>query len=194
MVAHIVKFLSEKIWLITDKFGRESYDHLFARRAMDDSYIKNNFDATAITAGKLDSNQSIIGRMKNTLVTSISNDPVLPKLIVKVPDDDIIKCMKSHTAGLTKAFGKFIDNVMLEHEKITACHKDYLDDKSKKPEYPHVLWIQPPMHNNFRNNMEREQFGQCVDRMCKFHDGISRFAAEKNLGWNRHDIIHQREQ
>ena len=100
---------------------------------------------------------------------AVTDDPLIPKIIVVVMDDDIIKLFHDYQEGLSKGMGRVIDNIMIGFDRTIACHKDYLDDKSKKENYPLFLWIQAPRHKSFSNNAERIKFNKCLDRMSSYH-------------------------
>ena len=175
-----------KLWFIGDEFGYKSFETHFLKRTMTGSYIKENFDVTGFMNGKyISNNPSMMSRLKNALATAINEQAILPRLIVVVPDDDLIKLFHGFKEGLSKAMGKIIDNIMTSHERSLTVYKDYLDDKSKTNELPHVLWIQPPMHENFANNFERNKFGSCLERMASFHANVSAFQLKKI--WNGAD-------
>ena len=68
----------------------------------------------------------------------------LPKIIVVVPDDDIIKlfCDKEYASGITKPLSRVLNYIMTEHERAISAYKEFLPAKSLRVEYPHILWIQ----------------------------------------------------
>ena len=112
----------------------------------------------------------------------------LPRLIVVVPDDDIIKCVlqKDITSDLSKAMGRLVNFVMLEHERSIRSFKEKLPAKAKRPEYPHILWIMAPLHDKFTNNSERLKFNRVCEDMCKYPNNISCFELKKIRG--KHDM------
>ena len=178
----------EKLWFIADEFGYQSYEDHFRKRSHKpySVYIKENFDVTAFINGKFKSKDpSVVSRLRNALVTAVTKQPVLPKLVVIVPDDDMIKFLNIYAAGISKSLGKIVDYIMLEHDKIIESFKEYLDDRSKKAEYPHFLWILAPLHQNFANNEERKKFNRCVERMTAFHGNTSALYLKKV--WDSND-------
>ena len=178
----------EKIWIISDEFGYQSYNDHYHRRNKESfsGYMRDHFDMKAQLHGKyVSSDPSIIGRFRNSLVSAIDDDPLLPKMVVVVPDDDLIKALNHKGAGSSKALGRIIEKIMNEREKIISSHKDYIPDKSKREGYPLFVWIEAPLHNNFWNNADRIKFNKCVERQTSFHD--STIALQLKKAWDPSD-------
>ena len=130
-------------------------------------------------------NKSTIGRFINALAAAIAKEPILPKIIVIIPDDDLIKLFMELEQGFSRSIGKVIDHIMNNFDRLISANKDYLEAKSKKQDYPHMLWIQAPYHDNFANNTERSKFNQSLVRMAKYHQNTS--ALELKKIWNHSD-------
>ena len=111
----------------------------------------------------------------------------LPKLIIIVPDDDIIKCVKDADScqDVTKQFGRLINYVMTEHECAIATFKEFLPAKSLKLAYPQLLWIQAPMHDCFDNNNLWHKFNRALDKTAKCHSHVTTLALKK--AWDPKD-------
>ena len=81
----------------------------------------------------------------------------LPKIIVVVPDADLLQVFNreknygSHGA-VTKPFATILNYIMTAHERDLAAFKEHLPAKSICDGYPHILWVQPPQHENFPDN------------------------------------------
>ena len=141
--------------------------------------MKENFDVSGYMNGRFtSSNPSMIGRLFNALISAINGKEesktvtLLPKYIVVVPDDNIIKSLNHYGAGMGTALNKMIEKVMNEHEKALKIYCDYLPEKSKCKESPVIIWILAPMHDNFANNSERNLFNKCVQSKAKLHDNV----------------------
>ena len=112
----------ERIWFFSDEFGSKSFEHFFKAKSTD-GYVKNHFDMQGFSNNMFAENPSIIGRMGNLLNNALSKESgkylPLPKIIVEVPDDDIIRSMKltEDACNLSKNFGRMVNFVMTEHER-----------------------------------------------------------------------------
>ena len=146
---------------------------------------------SAFTSNEFSDNPSVIGRMANLLNAALmgSKDKKgynpLPKIIVIVPDQDIISCLDSEMSGLSKSYGRLVRFIMTEYERGVISFKENLPAKSKKDGYPHFLWIQAPLHDKFPNNNERVKFNHSLEEACKLHCNMSTLELKKV--WNIHD-------
>ena len=165
----------DHIWVISDQFGFQSYEEHFKQRSLKEhqGYMRENFEVTGYITGRFASpNPNLISRLCNSLVSAMKSNPLLPKYVVIVPDDDMIKYLHHYGSGISNALGRLVDKVMGDHEKSTSSHKDYLPEKCKRDAYPYFIWIQAPLHININNNPERVKFNHCIDRMTKFHSKV----------------------
>ena len=121
--------------------------------------------------------------MKNALMHKVDKKFMpLPKLIVVVPDDDIIRCLEEASQkGLTKQFSRILNYIMMEHERSVSTYKEFLLAKCLKPGYPQILWIQAPLHDNFSeaNNSACYKFNKSLEEAVKVHDNISTLPFKK---------------
>ena len=137
----------------------------------------------------------LISRMGNLMKNAITSTSTknrnklmpFPKLIVVVPDDDMIKCSgEVPVDGISSTnLGRLVKFVMTEHERNIASFKENLTIKSRRDNYPHIVWILAPMHDNFSNNAERYKFNRAVEDMCQFHSNVS--CLELKKVWNPKD-------
>ena len=130
----------------------------------------------------------MVGRLANLLNSAVTTQVAkkvepLPKIIVIVPDEDILKCLDYNTADsdLAKAYKRLINYVMTEFERGVSSFKDNLPAKCKKDGYPHFLWILAPLHKKLsdENYNARITFNQCVEDTCKFHVNVSSLELKK---------------
>ena len=171
----------ESVWKIADEFGYQSFEDHFMKRNEQNSdqlgYLKENFNVKGYLNGKyISSNPNLVSRLSNALISAINGKDdaliatLLPKYIVVVPDDNMIKFLNHYNSGMSRALGKLIDRVMSDHEKAVNTYKDMLPFKAKKSDFPVFVWILAPTHDNFANNFERHKFNKCVENMAKFHE------------------------
>ena len=149
----------ESCWFFGDDFGHSTFEQYFQNRpSMEyNGYMKAHFDTRGFFNNFISSdNPSLVGRMANLVVNAISSDSkrIMPflKIVVIVPDADLINCIKNVKHDITRHFGWIINHVMTELERAVSAFKEYLPVKSLKSDYPHFLWIQPPYHDCFDNN------------------------------------------
>ena len=173
--------------MISDEFGYRSFDENFMKRNFGGCYTKENFNITGFMNGKfVSSNLSMLGRLKNALAAAIMENALLPKMIIVVPDDDIIKIVSSDVkCGLSRCLGRLIDNVMTSFDRSIESIKEHLESKCMREDYPYFMWIQAPLHDGFANNDERVKFNKQMERMAKFHHNT--VALQLKKVWKRND-------
>ena len=92
------------------------------------------------TAAPLD--PSPFSRICNSLLGAIKEQMVLPRLIVIVPDDNIVSYIESRNDTSSYTIGKIIHWMMSEFNKLIASQKDFLPNKAKCTGLPHICWIE----------------------------------------------------
>ena len=172
----------DRLWFFMDEFGNKSFEK-YARNM--DGYVRSHFDSTGFSNNNFSENPSTIGRLGNLLKVAAATTVgkkywPLPKIIVVVPDDDIIKCFTDTDAsGLTKAMSRMINYIMTEFERGVISFKESLPAKCKKESYPYFLWIQSPFHDGFSNNTERFKFNKALEDITKSHSNVSALELKK---------------
>ena len=185
-----------RCWVFGDKFCSRSYEKYFKARTATDynSYIKTHFDVSGyFGSGFINDNPSLISRMCNLMVSVMScrqaNNKILPlpKIIVMVMDDDLLCLFKDVQDGVTaQPMSRILNHIMTEHECSIAVFKEFLPAKSVMDGYPHILWIQAPLHDKFANNGDRIIFNRCLEETIKLHGGVSCLALKKV--WNPQNV------
>ena len=135
------------------------------------SYVKCFFDVKGFFTNKFTHfDQNLVSRLCNVLVTALIDRVILLKWVIIVMDDDLIKYTQfDDDFGVADSFSRLIDNVMKEHLKSLAIHKEYLPQKAKCKGIPQILWIEAPLHDAFNNNSSRSKFNTCLNEVVKFH-------------------------
>ena len=101
--------------------------------------------------------KNIITRIHNAFMKGINEHSQLPRLIVLVMDDDIIRGGRCEDdADFTVFYTRILDYIMWDMDKQLNLYKELLPSKCKREGIPHILWLAPPTHKNFysRNNEE----------------------------------------
>ena len=117
--------------------------------------------------------------MRNSLVNGIFDQKYLPKLVVVVPDADILRFIEQRNDTSSYTWGKMLHWLMSEFAKIVKDYKDLLPVKAKQPGEPHFVWIEAPYHKTFKNNQLREKFNSCVKNMASLQENISVLSLKK---------------
>ena len=118
-------------------------------------YFKTHFDCFGFCTGSLNKtlrSRNVIGHVRNNYVKAINDHVLLPKFVILVLENDIIKAANHYRGGSDLVFQPLIDWITLEFHRSTTEHKERLPTKSRKFKYPQLLWLLPVLHKNFEDN------------------------------------------
>ena len=137
-------------------------------------YVRENYDVTAkLTNTFISNDRNLINRLRNLLISAIKEETLLAKLIVVVPDDDLLKLFDEDWDDVEKAMKRVINEIMSSQTKLIQIQKDYLPKKSKRLDFPQIVWIEAPLHDHFSNNYMRQKFNKCLNTTALMHEGIT---------------------
>ena len=94
---------------------------------------------------------------------------VFPKFIVVVIDDDMVKYVNFNRFGVSDAYSRLINSIMVEYDHLVEAQKEFLPKRSKNNEHPIFIWIAPPTHDNFSNNHMRKKLSKSIETTSQFH-------------------------
>ena len=121
------------------------------------------------------------------MIEGIKDQAILPKLVVIVPDNNLISYMDFGTKfGVSRSIGRILDWLMSEYDKIISSQKDYLPSKAKREYFPQIVWIEVPENDNFShgNNLMRSKFNTALATASNFHD--NEHVLELKKVWDPH--------
>ena len=153
----------EQLWIIGDIFCRETI-HNLSMMTEDESYSKQNFDILTLSTERFSTrNTSPLARIINAFISGMERKQILPKIVVIVPEDDIINYLNHNDYGVTELFGKMIDYLDTELQKAAVNFKRSLPRRAKRAGCPQFVWICPSVHHNYLNNNLRRKFAAEMD-------------------------------
>ena len=168
----------DKIWFFCDNFGFNTFSKNYHSRPLKEyiGYVRDNYEVTGFLNNKYKSlDQNAVSRLRNLMIGAISDYPLLPKLIVIVPDEDILlfiiktgdrKLLHTNTVVVLKW-------LMREYDRIIAAHQEKLPSKAKKAHYPFFVWITAPTHDNFDNNLDRVKFNKALQEVGNLYPNVA---------------------
>ena len=164
----------EKIWIVGDKFCkttyRQNYQQINPDAANSDRfYAFSSFEVCDFFSSSFTShNRSCAGRIINNLIKALNEFNTLPKLVVCVLDNDLVRNIDNgkNMYSRVKRLAKWL---MKEFTKAVDIYKDFIPSKAKREKFPQFLWIEPPLHENFRDNAKRKALSECLTNQAKFH-------------------------
>ena len=123
-----------------------------------------HFEVRNFSNNKYDSLfRSTAGRIRNCFIKAINEHSALPKLIVTILDDDLVKNLKSKI-DTYENLHEMTEWLLTEFEKELANYKDMILIKAQREHFPHFLWIASPQHKYFggKNNELRAIQEKCL--------------------------------
>ena len=152
----------QKLWILGDSFVNSTVNRYFLNT---DSYAKTHMDVH-ILHGRRDNTENPISRLLNALITAFRSKAHLPKLIMIILEDDIIRYTGYNDYGVTALYGRLINFLSMEIVKIVdAYKKEIFPQKAVNQNWPQIVWVPPTMHANYHNsdNTLRKKFSNELD-------------------------------
>ena len=116
--------------MIGDEFVAQS-GHILEN--LTDSYSNKNFEVRALGGSNVTNNlKDAIPRLRNTLVTAVRKHNCIPKFIVVIPEDDIIKAIDKQGYGVGIYFDTVINWLINEFEDIMKTYLKFTPPKVRK--------------------------------------------------------------
>ena len=165
----------EKIWLIGDEFCEKSFDDYYRKTTpsmeSNKTYTFINFEVRDFLSSNYSShNRSPTGCFLNNLIRALNEHNTLPKLIVMIMDDNLIRDIQEQFSQKVKYLPAWL---LHECNKAIEIYKDYLPVKAKNEWVPHLLWMAPSQHKNFTNNHKRAITSEFLVEEVKFYKNMS---------------------
>ena len=183
------------IWLIGDDFVTNSVRQYFQS---DDSpiqlYMCDNYDVKVFQDNSLAVVDSAAARIYNQVVEAIQKNGLLPKAIVIVLDEAIIKMVNHKDYGISEIYGAIIKNMMVGIHHLVLSHKEALPAKSNKFNYPTILWSLTPLNRNFPENWNtyRRKFNNCLEACSVLYGEMQILRLKKFWDYNDETLIRDR--
>ena len=132
------------------------------------------------------SHRNILARIKSLILKGLKEQTYLPKAIVFVLDDDLIKQSSIRSSNARNGDYQIILKYLMEEaHRIITTYKEGLPKKSKQPLYPHFIWVIPPTHKYFHNNALREYFAFSTEKEVEKYPNMCGLRLKKI--WDKKD-------
>ena len=170
----------EHLWLFGDEFGFRTGHQNFAKNRNTDgtynSYTFSHFEVKEIWTSKYKSNDSnVIRRLINAVIACLNDQKRLPKVMVFVLDDDVLRGAKEKGCNYPEYYPILVKALFRNIERAVDSFKESLPIKSKRHNVPHLLWIVPPTHKYFHDtcNDDRSTFAAILQEEVQLHRNMS---------------------
>ena len=128
-------------------------------------YMLDHYEVKAfVTSRYLLHDRHVLSRFRNLIVKAIEQEELLPKAILLILDDDLIRNVHYEEPDVDVTYKKILQWLSKEFHRVILAYKDILSNKSRKYKYPAVIWIAPPQNVNFLNNNLRKDFAGALEK------------------------------
>ena len=180
------------LWLVGDDFLKEMS---YTLRAMKNSsearpsstamargnitrepYIHKQYNVRPFTSSKKFSRENVLARINNSFVKALNENPILPKAIVFVLGDEILKLLNYNGYGISMMIGKtiyWLINKISRH--IETCREALTIRKpgALTPGEPKIVWL---------NLLTRPGVDQQTENREKFNSILKQATEDSSLG------------
>ena len=141
----------KEVWFIGDQFVNDTYHavkeiQVAAKGNWKDTlYIHREYEINCFTSNPLSMEKNILVHLLNAFIKALNDKECvkLPRLVVFIPDWDIVKYLSFYKTGAKRLFDEVINWVILNMERAIQSKRDSL--AHKKPgasisSEPKILW------------------------------------------------------
>ena len=132
--------------------------------------------------------EEVIARFRNSLVNMIRKRNTIPKIVVIVPENDLIKAFNADKFGQSIHYGQAIEWIMDEFVDIMDKYRGFIPLKAKKGKsgWPFFLWIAQSLHSNYdeEDYHKRKKFTKCLEKITHGDREVSSLRLMKQV-WDQ---------
>ena len=131
----------ERIWYLCDEFGHKSFAEYYYQVDLAEykGFIPENYETTGlVTSSYKNLNPSILGHLHNSVISGMKDQKLLPKMLVIVLDDDLLKAIVDQNDTSSYTWGKVIHWMITDIKRMLGSYKEYLPKKSYRVGEPHI--------------------------------------------------------
>ena len=96
----------------------------------------------------------------------------LPKFVIYVLDDDIIRYEPYDQYGISGIYGRYLEALINEVARLFKVKKDGMPTKSLHCDYPTIYWVAAPLHKGLADSQMQGKFNLCLESIVKKHDNM----------------------
>ena len=150
----------------------------------DEGYISKNYDVEVFTSKSSNNMRSSLGRFINVMASALNAHVKLPKYIIVVMEEDVLRCINFSKPGVSEIYGRDLKWLAEEyHDMIMTC-KENLPGKARRFHYPQVFWVSLPQHHNFGNNQLQHKFNQCMETVVNLFKEMHLLKIHRHWSYN----------
>ena len=178
----------EDIWLIGDQFFNGVFpqlQHLKTSAQIAGNrlpFIYEQFNITGYSNGNV-SSKNAFSRMYNSFIQALNNKFKLPRYVVLIPDNDLVKSIKFFDYGIKETFAETLKWLIVQIERALDARIDDLLRKrtgAMRPNHTKIIWVKMlPRPLASGNNNIVEKTNKVVVLRKKFNTVLENLLASR---------------
>ena len=135
--------------------------------------------------------KNIVARIYNCLVSAMSREATVPKMILIILENDLIDYLQYNDFGVSSMFGQIISNMASDMIQATKIFKEkYLPKKAFKKSWPQFIFVLPSTHVNYRDNTLRRKLATEMEKMLIYHPEAHAYKFPRaDWDYERHHLV-----
>ena len=184
----------ERLWIIGDEMVHKTFQENYEKHASKENfYSTNHYEVTVAAGGTNSRTKSMLSRILNCITNIFNSQKVIPKWIVIILENDLIKSLSYTEFGATSAYGEVLRWLFEEVKKIHNEIRENVPFKVKKYEWPHIMYIEPTLHRAYSDNDMCKEFITSLNTVNATHDEAIVVKLQQNWKENDDTIFNERE-
>ena len=132
------------------------------------SYIFNNFQVEHYGTDEIQSyDPSKLSRFRNLIYKAFNKFNRLPKYIVIIFEEDLVNATDYNDFGLADIYQQLLEWIIKEYHRSVITIKDRLPNKAARMHQPHIIFIAPSVHRNYKNDNKRRKFTLALEKAAR---------------------------
>ena len=157
-----------------------------------ETYTANHYEAISISDSNPSHDESVPGKLVNNFINTYNLRQKLPKWIIIVLENDLIRNLKYEFA-VESSYETVITWICNQLNAARESMRDKLPFKAKKFEFPHIIFIEPTLHRNYTDLDLRTSFLRSLKTVISRYQNIMTLRIEQDWDDNNDDYFSGRE-
>ena len=168
----------DMMWVFGDEFVSrnftEYYRHVVNSTTKEKYFGMQQYEVQEYSTTRYASSiKEIIPRLLNLIAKAIIDNKYLPKVMMIITDDDVLKQVKMPNPVERPELEFILEYFLEDVHRTIREYKEKLEVKCKHEHYPHVILIMPPCHKYFPNNEQRDLFTDVMEEIIQNNEAYS---------------------
>ena len=182
----------ERLWFVGDNLMSETY-RTYLKKSRVQFYVKDQYEVSDFKNCKQNSNnRNVLSRILNTFITAVNENPVLPKYIVFVLDDEVLSSLEYENFGVSTMYGMMLEWLVKNVNSTVQDIKQKLPNKAKREHFPQIYWTPALTHKRFfKGNVLQNKFNLRLESIVKLYPTMRVLKFKHTWCFEDDNLMHQ---